>query len=203
MSQIAKPQSSEPDVLRPYEARTGSRIELRPAARSACNQIANLTERDRGHDCGSSSVNLVGSRKGCLGCGDGTRLDQSRLLLGYPLQHFRCWFILRVLRHEFAADGEVEDGLAELLDLVGAGGEGGEGVEGEAGVAGEGCASGSGALRRARLAAVSRSRVASRFARAASSRSHSAINSSTLATMRCCSARGGRGSALKPSPRNR
>ena len=45
--------------------------------------------------------------------------------------------LLRVLRHELAADGEVEDGLAEVLDLVGAGGEGGEVVEGEAGMGAE------------------------------------------------------------------
>ena len=49
------------------------------------------------------------------------------------------------------------------------------------------------AVRRARLAAVSRSRVASRAVRAASSRSSSAISSSTFATIRRCSARGGRG----------
>ena len=53
--------------------------------------------------------------------------------------------------------------------------------------------SGSGALSRARLATANRSRVASRLAIVASSRSHKAISSSTLATMRCCSARGGRG----------
>jgi hypothetical protein len=35
---------------------------------------------------------------------------------------------------EFAADGEVEDGLAELLDVFGAGGEAREVVEIEAGV---------------------------------------------------------------------
>src|ERR1700730_214132 len=32
-------------------------------------------------------------------------------------------FIVRVLRHELATYGEVEDGLAEVLDLVGARGE--------------------------------------------------------------------------------
>ena len=35
---------------------------------------------------------------------------------------------------QFAADGEVEDGLAELFDVVGAGGEAREVVEVEAGV---------------------------------------------------------------------
>ena len=112
-----------------------------------------------------------------------------------PLQQFRRWLVVRVLRHEFAAHGEVEDGLAELLDLVGARGEGGSASSAKR--ASSWKVSGSGALRRARLAAASRSRVASRSARAASSRSHSAINSSTLATMRCCSARGGRGKASR------
>ena len=54
-------------------------------------------------------------------------------------------------------------------------------------------ASASGAVKRARLAAVSRSRVAWPLPRAASSRSSSAISSSTFATIRRCSARGGRG----------
>ena len=92
---------------------------------------------------------------------------------------------------QIAAHGEVEDRLAELLDLVGARGEGLECVEREAGVILKG-----GGSRRARLAADSRSRAASRPARAASSRSHRAISSSTLATMRCYSARGGRGKAM-------
>ena len=43
-------------------------------------------------------------------------------------------FVVRVLRHEFAAHGEVEDGLAELLDLVGARGQRRQRVEHEAGV---------------------------------------------------------------------
>src|SRR5680860_185902 len=54
------------------------------------------------------------------------------------LQQFRRRLIVRVLRHEFAAGGEVEDGLTELPDLVGARGEGGQRVEREAGVGLEG-----------------------------------------------------------------
>ena len=46
----------------------------------------------------------------------------------------RCRFVVWVLWDELAADGEVEDGLAEGFDLVGAGGERGEVVEGEGGV---------------------------------------------------------------------
>ncbi len=46
--------------------------------------------------------------------------------------------IIRILRHQLPPYREVQDGLAELLDLVGASGEGGEGVEGEAGVGAEG-----------------------------------------------------------------
>jgi len=41
------------------------------------------------------------------------------------------------LGDEFAADGEVEDGLAELLDVFGAGGEAGEMVDVETGVGAE------------------------------------------------------------------
>ena len=47
-------------------------------------------------------------------------------------------FVVRVLRHELAAHGEVEDGLAQLLDLVGARGERRQRVEREAGVVLEG-----------------------------------------------------------------
>ena len=39
-----------------------------------------------------------------------------------------------ILLYQFAADGEVEDGLAQGLDLVGAGGERDEVIEGEGGV---------------------------------------------------------------------
>jgi hypothetical protein len=39
-----------------------------------------------------------------------------------PLQQFRRGFVVRVLRHELAAHGEVKDGSAQLLDLVGAAG---------------------------------------------------------------------------------
>ena len=47
-------------------------------------------------------------------------------------------FVVRILRDELAADGEVEDGLAELLDVLGAGGEAREVAEVEAGVVAEG-----------------------------------------------------------------
>ena len=46
-------------------------------------------------------------------------------------------FIVRILRDEFAADGEVEDGLAELLDVFGARGEAREMMEVKAGVLAE------------------------------------------------------------------
>jgi hypothetical protein len=44
----------------------------------------------------------------------------------------------RPFRQKSAGQREVQDGLTELLDLVGAGGEGGQRGEGEAGVVGEG-----------------------------------------------------------------
>jgi hypothetical protein len=62
-----------------------------------------------------------------------TLFDELRLLFRDPLQQFRRRFVVRVLRHELAAHGEVEDGLAEVLDLVRARGEGGQRAEGEAG----------------------------------------------------------------------
>ena len=43
-----------------------------------------------------------------------------------------------ILFHQLAPHSEVEDGLTQVLDLVGAGGESGECVEGEAGVGAEG-----------------------------------------------------------------
>ena len=49
-------------------------------------------------------------------------------------QQLRCWFVFLVLWDEFSTDGEIEDGLAEGFDLVGAGGERGEVVECEGGV---------------------------------------------------------------------
>ena len=49
-------------------------------------------------------------------------------------QQFRGRFVVWVLGDELAADGEVEDGLAEGFDLVWAGGERGEVVECEGGV---------------------------------------------------------------------
>ena len=57
--------------------------------------------------------------------------------------------------------------------------------------------SASGALKWPRLALVSRSRVLSRTLCASSIRSQTTINSSTLATMRRCSARGGRGNSIR------
>ena len=54
-------------------------------------------------------------------------------LLSDPLQQFRRRFVVRVLRHELAAHGEVEDGLAQLLDLVGACGEGAAARRGRSG----------------------------------------------------------------------
>jgi hypothetical protein len=65
-------------------------------------------------------------------------MPRAALLLCNPLQQFRRWFVIRVLRHEFATHREVEDGLAQGLDLVGARGEGRQRVEGEAGVGLEG-----------------------------------------------------------------
>ena len=56
--------------------------------------------------------------------------------------------VRRVLLHQLPPHGEVEDGLAEGLDLVGAGGEGGERGEGEAGVGREGVFLGCGAGRK-------------------------------------------------------
>ena len=81
----------------------------------------------------------------------------------------RCRLIVRVLWDKFAADGEVEDGLAELVDVFGAGGEAREVVEVEAGAVFEGGAgAGSGLapplFRPCRVAATRRSRRFSRFA---------------------------------------
>ena len=44
-------------------------------------------------------------------------LNQPRLLRLNPLEQFRDRFVAGVLGDELAADGEVEDGLAELLDV--------------------------------------------------------------------------------------
>ena len=49
------------------------------------------------------------------------------IVQGIPIGARR--FVRRVLVHQLAADGEVEDGLAEGFDLVVAGGEWGEVVE--------------------------------------------------------------------------
>ena len=65
------------------------------------------------------------------------RLHQPRLLGRDAFQQCRRRFVLWVLRYKAAKDGEVEDGLAELLDLIGALGEGGEVAQREAGVIGE------------------------------------------------------------------
>ncbi|OGP63920.1 MAG: hypothetical protein A2169_08710 [Deltaproteobacteria bacterium RBG_13_47_9] len=44
-------------------------------------------------------------------------------LLGFnAVQKFGRGFVLRILRDEFAADREVEDGLAELVDVFRVGG---------------------------------------------------------------------------------
>ena len=51
-----------------------------------------------------------------------------------PPQQFPRRLVVRILLDQLAADGEVEDGLAEGLDLVAAGGEWGEVVEGEGGM---------------------------------------------------------------------
>ena len=53
------------------------------------------------------------------------------------LEQFGCRFVVRILRDEFATDGEVEDGLAELLDVFGARGEAREVAEMKAGVLAE------------------------------------------------------------------
>jgi hypothetical protein len=88
-------------------------------------------------------------------------------LIPHPFEQFRCRLILRILLHQPAAHSEVENGLAERFDLVGARSEGGQRLKRKPGIGGK--VSGSGALRRVRLAAVSRSRAASRIPSAASS----------------------------------
>ena len=60
-----------------------------------------------------------------------------RVLRLNPSQKLRSGFVIRILGYEFAADGEVEDGLAELLDVFGARGEAREVAEMEAGVLAE------------------------------------------------------------------
>src|SRR3990170_8130756 len=62
---------------------------------------------------------------------------QPRLLRLNPFQQFRRRFILGVLRDEFAADGKIQDGLPELLDVFGARGEAREMAKMEAGVLAE------------------------------------------------------------------
>ena len=61
-----------------------------------------------------------------------------RLFDSNSFDQFRRRFVVGILRYEFAADGEVEDGLAKLLDVFGAGGETQEMAEVEAGVLAEG-----------------------------------------------------------------
>jgi hypothetical protein len=77
------------------------------------------------------------------------------------------------MRHEAATDRAVEDGLAELLDLIGARGEGWQDAKREAGVIVEGVG-----IRIEVGEARSRQPVARRLrsTRAASSRSRGAIN---------------------------
>ncbi len=111
------------------------------------------------------------------------------LLSQDTLEQFGCRFVVRILRDEFAADGEVEDGLAELLDVFGARGEAREVAEVKAGVLAE-LVGIRAVVQSMRDAAASLSRRLSLSPCIASNRSHSAINSFTLATMRCCSARG-------------
>jgi hypothetical protein len=53
-------------------------------------------------------------------------------------EEFQRWLIIGVLLQELAADGEIKDGLAELLDLVGAGGEAREMADEELGTAAQG-----------------------------------------------------------------
>jgi hypothetical protein len=65
------------------------------------------------------------------------RLYQSRLLRRGALQEFRRRFVVRILRHKAATDGEVEDGLPQLLDLLGARREDGNVVQRKAHMIGE------------------------------------------------------------------
>jgi hypothetical protein len=65
------------------------------------------------------------------------------LCLLQPLQQFRRRLVVRILRYQLATHSKVKDGLAQLLDLVGARGEGGQRVEGKAGVRLEGFGIGS------------------------------------------------------------
>ena len=92
-------------------------------------------------------------------------------------------FVVGVLRDEFALDGEGEDGFAEV-----GGGDGVGSWKRKLRLAGVGAS--------AKRASDARASAACRVSRScccASSRSHNAINSSTFATIRFCSARGGRG----------
>lgn len=56
----------------------------------------------------------------------------------YLVKQFGNRFVVMVLGNEFAADGEVENGLAELFDLVRASGEAWEVADEELGVAAQG-----------------------------------------------------------------
>ncbi len=65
-------------------------------------------------------------------------LHKLRLLRLNSLEKFVRRFVIAVLGHEPPADGEVEYGLVELLDLVRPGGEAREVTDVEAGVLAEG-----------------------------------------------------------------
>src|SRR3990170_5888350 len=62
-----------------------------------------------------------------------TLFNKPYLLIFHSFQQLRCRFILRILRDELSPNCKVQDGLSELLDVFGAGGEAWEVVEIEAG----------------------------------------------------------------------
>ena len=100
----------------------------RTSAGSPCGRCFDfLAERAQFREaCPRPASGKIERRLTSVSSGSGSRrfpflaLNQLRLLFAIRFKQFRRRFVVRVLRHELAADGEVEDGLAELLDLVGA-----------------------------------------------------------------------------------
>ena len=114
-------------------------VMLSPVARATCNKLAELAKPDP----------LPASRqiKSCFIFIDWWQrfllfecptLQKLRFLLRNSAQQLCRRFVIRVLLHQLPPHGEVQDGLAEGFDLVGAGGQGGEGLQGKAGMELEG-----------------------------------------------------------------
>ena len=147
-------------------------FELGPAPRSTCDQVADfIPSAIRDHDAGSSSRQRSRVAKG-------SSFANSHPLLTSRVFPFAMRFSSSEAGSSFASCGTSLPRTARLRmvwrrALIWSGRVVSAGSASRAKRALAWNVSGSGALRRARLAAASRSRAASRLARAASSRSHS------------------------------